>query len=78
MRIVRHGEGVRVFLIQIGICTHLGCVPLGQQGRLWWLVLSLPRFTPMIPRGASVSGPAPENLHVPKYEFISDTQVRIG
>ena len=36
------------WLIMVGVCTHLGCIPLGQRGkrptrRIWWLVLPLSR-----------------------------------
>jgi len=64
-------------LIQIGICTHLGCVPLGQQGAFggWFCPCHGSAYDTS---GRIRVGPAPENLHVPKYEFISDTQVKIG
>jgi ubiquinol-cytochrome c reductase iron-sulfur subunit len=64
-------------LIQVGICTHLGCVPLGQQGAYggWFCPCHGSAYDTS---GRIRVGPAPENLYVPKYEFISDTQVRIG
>jgi ubiquinol-cytochrome c reductase iron-sulfur subunit len=70
------GDGAS-FLIQIGICTHLGCVPLGQQGPFggWFCPCHGSAYDTA---GRIRLGPAPENMHVPKYEFISDTQVRIG
>ena len=70
------------YLILVGVCTHLGCVPLGQK-------VSDPRgdydgwFCPCHgshydSSGRIRRGPAPLNLAVPNYEFISDTVVRIG
>ena len=70
------------WLIVVGVCTHLGCVPKGQQ-------VTDPRgeyggwFCPCHgsvydTSGRIRSGPAPRNLEVPPYEFISDTVVRIG
>lgn len=70
------------WLVVIGVCTHLGCIPLGQKsgdatGR-WggW-------FCPCHGSHYDVSGrirqgPAPRNLDLPPYEFLSDTLLRIG
>jgi ubiquinol-cytochrome c reductase iron-sulfur subunit len=70
------------YLILVGICTHLGCIPMGNK--------------PMDPRGEFGGwfcpchgshydtsgrirkGPAPANLAMPPYEFLDDTTVRIG
>jgi ubiquinol-cytochrome c reductase iron-sulfur subunit len=65
------------WLVLIGICTHLGCIPLAHQG---------PYDGFFCPCHGSVydtsgrirSGPAPSNLPLPPYEFVSDTQIRIG
>ena len=70
------------WLILVGICTHLGCVPLGSnvsgfQGQFGgW-------FCPCHGSDYDVSGrirkgPAPANLAVPDYKFMSDTLVQIG
>jgi len=70
------------WLVVIGICTHLGCVPKGQ-------LVTDPRgqyggwFCPCHgsvydTSGRIRQGPAPLNLVVPPYEFLSDTEVRIG
>jgi ubiquinol-cytochrome c reductase iron-sulfur subunit len=65
------------WLIQIGICTHLGCVPLGQQGLYggWFCPCHGSQYDTA---GRIRQGPAPENLHIPQYAFLSDTQIRIG
>ena len=70
------------WLIVVGVCTHLGCVPLGQK-------VTDPRgdyggwFCPCHgshydTSGRIRKGPAPKNLSVPDYVFLSDTNVRIG
>jgi len=64
-------------LIMVGICTHLGCVPLGQQGEYggWFCPCHGSVYDTA---GRIRKGPAPENLPIPPYEFTSDTQLRIG
>jgi len=70
------------WLIIKGVCTHLGCIPLGTKP-------GQPRgdfggwFCPCHGSHYDISGrirkgPAPTNLAVPKYEFVTDTLVRIG
>lgn len=70
------------WLILVGICTHLGCVPLGQKA-------TDPRgdydgwFCPCHGSHYDISGrirkgPAPKNLEVPTYAFLSDTKIKIG
>ncbi len=65
------------WLIQIGICTHLGCVPLGQQGLYggWFCPCHGSQYDTA---GRIRRGPAPENLHIPVYAFTSDTKLKIG
>ncbi|MEX0853100.1 MAG: ubiquinol-cytochrome c reductase iron-sulfur subunit [Bauldia sp.] len=65
------------WLIMVGVCTHLGCVPLGQQGAYggWFCPCHGSVYDTA---GRIRQGPAPENLAVPKYEFISDSVIRIG
>ena len=73
----RAAAGKENWLVMVGICTHLGCVPLGQQGPYggWFCPCHGSAYDTA---GRIRQGPAPENLHVPKYEFISDAQIRIG
>ena len=71
------GEGKENWLIMLGVCTHLGCVPLGQQGEFggWFC----PCHGSAYDTAARIrKGPAPRKLSIPVYEFISDTVVRIG
>jgi ubiquinol-cytochrome c reductase iron-sulfur subunit len=69
--------GKEKMLVMVGICTHLGCVPLGQQGDYggWFCPCHGSHYDTA---GRIRKGPAPENLAVPKYEYISDTNIRIG
>jgi ubiquinol-cytochrome c reductase iron-sulfur subunit len=65
------------WLITIGICTHLGCVPLANKGDYlgWFCPCHGSHYDTS---GRIRKGPAPLNLAIPPYEFISDTKVRIG
>ena len=65
------------WLIQVGVCTHLGCVPLGLQGDFggWFCPCHGSHYDTA---GRIRLGPAPENLPIPPLAFISDTTVRIG
>lgn len=70
------------WLILIGVCTHLGCVPLGQKpadpkGEFggWFCPCHGSHYDTS---GRIRKGPAPANLPVPPYQFTSDTTVRIG
>lgn len=78
----RTTEGKTNWLITMGVCTHLGCVPLGAgEGEVKGEFGGY--FCPC--HGSSYDtaarirkGPAPKNLEVPKYAFTSDTVVKIG
>jgi ubiquinol-cytochrome c reductase iron-sulfur subunit len=65
------------WLIVIGICTHLGCIPLGHQGDYdgWFCPCHGSQYDTA---GRVRRGPAPKNLYLPPYKFLSDTKVRIG
>src|SRR5690606_5744462 len=71
------GEGKENWLVMVGVCTHLGCVPLGQAGDFggWFCPCHGSHYDTA---GRIRTGPAPENLPVPNFEFISDTVIRIG
>jgi ubiquinol-cytochrome c reductase iron-sulfur subunit len=71
------GEGKENWLIMVGVCTHLGCIPLGQQGEYggWFCPCHGSVYDTA---GRIRKGPAPENLAVPVFTFTSDTKVRIG
>jgi len=70
------------WLILVGVCTHLGCVPMGQgttdpRGDFggWFCPCHGSHYDTS---GRIRKGPAPANLHVPEYKFLTDTLVRIG
>ena len=73
----RAAAGKENWLVQLGVCTHLGCVPLGQQGLYggWFCPCHGSQYDTA---GRIRQGPAPENLLVPKFEFTSDTTILIG
>ena len=78
----RTKEGHRNWLITLGVCTHLGCVPLGAaQGetRGEFGGYFCPCHGSVYDTAARIrKGPAPRNLEVPEYAFTSATAVRIG
>ena len=65
------------WLIVFGNCTHLGCIPLGNQGPYggWFCPCHGSVFDTS---GRIRQGPAPLNLPIPPYAFVSDTKVKIG
>jgi len=70
------------WLIMVGVCTHLGCIPLGQKagdpkGEFggWFCPC---HGSHCDTSGRIRKGPAPANLPIPPYEFLDDTTVRIG
>ncbi|MDW9628187.1 ubiquinol-cytochrome c reductase iron-sulfur subunit (plasmid) [Sinorhizobium meliloti] len=71
------GEGRENWILMIGVCTHLGCVPLGQAGDFggWFCPCHGSHYDTA---GRIRKGPAPENLAIPRYEFISEAVVRVG
>ena len=74
----RTKKGHERWLIMVGVCTHLGCVPLGNgQGDYdgWFCPCHGSHYDSA---GRIRKGPAPKNLLVPPYEFTSDTKIKIG
>jgi ubiquinol-cytochrome c reductase iron-sulfur subunit len=70
-------EGHDQWLVLIGICTHLGCIPLAHQGDYDGFFCPC-HGSQYDTSGRIRRGPAPANLPLPPYEFISDTKIRIG
>ena len=70
-------EGHDQWLVVIGICTHLGCIPIAHQGNYdgWFCPCHGSQYDSS---GRIRQGPAPANLVVPPYAFLSDTKIRIG
>ena len=69
--------GHEQWLVVIGICTHLGCIPLPHQGNYdgWFCPCHGSQYDSA---GRVRAGPAPLNLYLPPYQFVSDTKIRIG
>lgn len=85
---LRHPESDEVraakpnYLVLVGVCTHLGCVPLGQKtGEVrgdydgWFCPCHGSHYDTS---GRIRKGPAPTNLEVPPYQFLSKSVIRIG
>jgi len=73
----RHKAAKPEWLVLIGICTHLGCVPTfggGDYGG-WFCPCHGSHYDTA---GRIRKGPAPLNLVLPEYAFLSDTVVRVG
>jgi ubiquinol-cytochrome c reductase iron-sulfur subunit len=78
--------GKEEFLVMMGVCTHFGCVPLGNEGDYavvegggkaggWFCPCHGSHYDTA---GRIRKGPAPQNLPVPPYKYLSDTKIQIG
>ena len=78
----RTKAGKKNWLITLGVCTHLGCVPLGAgegENKGQFGGYFCPCHGSAYDTAARIrKGPAPSNLHVPDYAFNSDTVVTVG
>ena len=74
---MRVKEGHDQWLILIGICTHLGCIPLAHQGNYDGFFCPC-HGSQYDSSGRIRQGPAPLNLALPPYEFVSDNKIKIG
>ena len=65
------------WLVMLGVCTHLGCVPLGDKGEYggWFCPCHGSHYDTS---GRIRKGPAPTNMKVPKYEFVDSNTIKIG
>jgi len=65
------------WLIVIGICTHLGCIPFAHEGNYdgWFCPCHGSQYDSS---GRIRQGPAPKNLPLPPYAFVSDNKIKIG
>jgi ubiquinol-cytochrome c reductase iron-sulfur subunit len=73
----RTKPGHEQWLVMIANCTHLGCIPVGESGDYdgWFCPCHGSQYDTS---GRIRKGPAPKNLVIPPYKFISDTVVQIG
>ena len=65
------------WLVMVGVCTHLGCVPLGNKGDYngWFCPCHGSHYDTS---GRIRKGPAPKNMEIPKYEFVDKNTIKIG
>lgn len=65
------------WLVMVGVCTHLGCVPLGEAGDFdgWFCPCHGSHYDTA---GRIRKGPAPLNLLIPRAEFTSETNIKLG
>jgi ubiquinol-cytochrome c reductase iron-sulfur subunit len=75
-------DGKKQWLVTMGVCTHLGCVPLGAgegENKGEFGGYFCPCHGSSYDTAARIrKGPAPKNLEVPKYNFTSDTAILVG
>ena len=65
------------WLVVIGICTHLGCIPIAHEGNYDGFFCPC-HGSQYDSSGRIRQGPAPANLPIPPYAFVSDTKIQIG
>ena len=65
------------WLVVVGICTHLGCIPIAHEGAYDGFFCPC-HGSVYDSSGRIRQGPAPSNLPVPPYTFVSDTKIQIG
>jgi ubiquinol-cytochrome c reductase iron-sulfur subunit len=70
-------EGHDQWLVVIGICTHLGCIPIAHEGNYDGFFCPC-HGSQYDSSGRIRQGPAPANLAVPPYQFVSDNKIQIG
>jgi ubiquinol-cytochrome c reductase iron-sulfur subunit len=65
------------WLVVVGVCTHLGCIPIADKGDFggWFCPCHGSHYDIS---GRIRKGPAPTNLEVPPYEFVNENIIRIG
>ena len=73
----RSPEGRLPLILMVGVCTHLGCIPLGEAGDFggWFCPCHGSHYDTA---GRIRKGPAPENLYIPQFAFLNDATIRIG
>lgn len=85
-RVVLGKGGAENYIVMMAVCTHLGCVPIGNEGDFavvegsaktggWFCPCHGSHYDTA---GRIRKGPAPQNLPVPPYKYLSDTKIVIG
>ena len=65
------------YLVMVGVCTHLGCVPLKDKGEFngWFCPCHGSHYDIS---GRVRKGPAPKNMEIPNYKFVDSNTIKIG
>jgi len=65
------------FLVMVGVCTHFGCIPVGESGDYdgWYCPCHASHYDTS---GRIRKGPAPRNMAIPDYTYISDSVIKVG
>ena len=65
------------YLVMVGVCTHFGCVPVGERGDFggWYCPCHASHYDTS---GRIRKGPAPKNMAIPPYEYISENVIKVG
>lgn len=65
------------YLVMVGVCTHFGCVPVGEAGEYdgWYCPCHGSHYDTS---GRIRKGPAPKNMEIPPYTFVSDNIIKVG
>lgn len=65
------------YLVMVGVCTHFGCIPVGEAGDYdgWYCPCHGSHYDTS---GRIRKGPAPKNMVIPDYTYISDTVIKVG
>lgn len=65
------------FLVMIGVCTHFGCVPVGEAGDFdgWYCPCHGSHYDTS---GRIRKGPAPKNMEIPPYTYVSNNVIKVG
>lgn len=71
-------KGKEQWLVMVGVCTHLGCIPLGNGAGDYGGWFCPCHGSAYDSSGRIRKGPAPTNLVIPPYEFTGDTKIKIG
>ena len=65
------------YLVMVGVCTHFGCIPVGEAGEYdgWYCPCHGSHYDTS---GRIRKGPAPTNMEIPSYTYISDNVIKVG
>ncbi len=77
------GQLNKNLMVMIGVCTHLGCIPVGEQGIVdpqgdyggWYCPCHGSHYDTS---GRIRKGPAPLNMFIPEYKYLTDTIIKVG